>query len=284
MTAQLPWWRTDTYSKSEEVPKQFDWASGPNGVALVRAWPNGTTDEGWGLAGKNGKPGFMDRYAKGQFDRRRTLMGYQTGRWNFAFIMRSMKMVCIDIDGKNGGLEHAGKLGMLPLTLAETSKSGDGFHLFYLTNSDVWSTDYGFAMFNDRIGIQQGVDIRATGCVYHYPTQRWNDRHPVELPAHIATMLHKKQQSADAQIAVITKVLDAGDSTEVLLMQDSLLTDLAKPIQPGRRNTTLFAIGQQMKLAGVTDWEDHIFKRGQAVGLATDELNKLIANIQRYNP
>ena len=64
---------------------------------------------------------------------------------------------------------------MLPPTLAETSKSGDGYHLFYLVDEE-WDDEKGYGLLGDRIGIEQGVDIRATGCVYHHPQQRWNDR------------------------------------------------------------------------------------------------------------
>lgn len=284
MTTPQPWWRTDTYDRAIEIPKQLEWAAGPYGPALVRQFKNGLTDPGWGLQGKDGAPGFMENYTKARFSRQRVLPGYAKGRHNFAFVMRSMKMVCIDIDGKNGGLDGALQLGMLPLTLAETSKSGDGYHLFYLTSKDVWSQHDGFAMFSDRIGIKQGVDIRATGCVFHHPQQRWNNRNPVELPKHLAEMLTKKQQAADAQVAAIIKTLDAGDATEVLLMQDALLTDLAKPIPAGRRNSTLFAIGSQMFLAGRSDWEQLIRDRALAVGLDRGETNKLVHNISKYSP
>jgi hypothetical protein len=194
-----------------------------------------------------------------------------------------MKLVCIDIDGKNGGLQHAGRLGNLPLTLAETSKSGDGYHLFYATSDDEWDTDKGYAGYADRIALEQGVDMRATGCVYHHVGQRWNIRQITELPDHLKKRLTSHSQQAAAQTTAIIKLLDAGDDTEVLLMQDALLTDLKKPIPAGRRNTTLFAIGQQMKLAQIPGWEKHLFDRATDVGLDTAEANKLVANVQKYN-
>lgn len=279
-----PWWMTDRYTIGQEFPPEFNSLAGPAGVAVVRAYKDGRTDPGWGLVGKDGKPGFMVNYTKGRFRGSRVLPGYQTGRWNFAFVMRSLSMVCIDIDGKNGGLQHALRLGMLPHTLAETSKSGTGYHLFYTTPDDVWSDDYGFAMINDRIGIQQGVDIRSTGCVFHHPQQRWNDRAPVPLPKHLLETLLSKQQSVDAQVATIIKLLDAGDQEEVLFMHDALLEDLKKPIPPGRRNNTLFAIGSQMFLAQVPDWETHVRNRAMQVGLALDEIDKLVRNISNYAP
>ena len=272
----MPWWRTDNYHIETPIPQAFRDFAGAQGPALTRVWPNGKTDPGWG------EDEFVRRYKLGYMLFRPIIQGYDIGRWAFAFVMRSMRLVCIDIDGKNGGLTEALKLGMLPKTLAETSKSGDGYHLFYLTEADEWDPNKGFAMFSDRIGIKKGVDFRGTGCVYHHSTQRWNDRKPVELPNHIKDLLLKREQAAAAQIAAITKTLDAGDQLEVVIMQDQLMQDLAKPIPAGRRNTTLFAIGEQMKAAGVPGWETLISDRALVLGLDTDEATKLVRNIQKY--
>ena len=54
-------------------------------------------------------------------------------------------------------------------------------------------------------------------------------------------------------------------------------------IPAGRRNNTLFAIGQQMKLAQVPDWDTHLHARAVAVGLDNTEADKLVANVRRYN-
>src|SRR5687768_13510194 len=133
-----PWWLTDKYDDESSISEQILMLdiTGPKDLALVRAWPSGITDQGWGLQGADGKDGFMARYMRSEFNPRSVLYGYGKGKWAFAFVMRSMRLVCIDIDGKNGGIEHAKKLGMLPLTLAETSKSGDGYHLFYLVDEE----------------------------------------------------------------------------------------------------------------------------------------------------
>jgi hypothetical protein len=275
-----PWWRTDEYTIDTEIPTEFVKNAGPRGIALVRTWPDGTTDPGWGM------PAFMEQYNKNQFKRRleAIVKGYQQKKWAFAFVMRSMRIVCIDIDGKNGGFTGIGQLGMLPYTLAETSKSGNGYHLFYLMTDDEWDEATGFAPFGDRIGLQQGVDFRATGCVYHYPSQRWNTRQLVELPNHIKVMLNNRQQKAAAQISNIVKVLDSGDEEEVLLMQDALVEDLKKPIPAGRRNNTLFAIGSQLFLAGRADWETLVRDRAMELGLDVGETDKLVRNISAYAP
>ncbi len=276
LTTPLPWWRTDDYVVDLPMPEAFTNLSGPLGVALVRAFPDGRTDAGWG------DETFMAKYLAGDFIDRRALYGYSRGKHAFAFIMRSLKLICVDIDGKNGGLEHAKKLGALPPTTAETSKSGDGYHLFYLVD-DLWDETHGYGLLTDRIGVEQGVDIRSTGCVYHHDTQRWNDRAPAPLPDYLRKILLAKQQERAHRAAHVAKVIDSQDETEILLMRDQLTADLAKPIPDGKRNNTLFAIGQQMKQAQITGWEDLITERAIEVGFDTDEIEKLVNNIARYN-
>jgi len=286
-----PWWRSEIYDVAAAMPPQFDdtWA-GPHGVAMVRAFPDGRTDPGWGLVGPKKKlpdgteqqlPGFMPRYTRGEFNSRRVLFGYDRGRWSFAFVMRSLKLVAIDIDGKNGGLEHAKRLGALPPTLAETSKSGNGFHLFYLVDQP-WDDKLGFAPLGDRIGVEQGVDFRATGCIYHHPQQRWNRRWPAPLPDYLFELMQHRELKQAAQTERIRKVLTDNDITEVLMMHDELITQLMKPIKQGKRNQTLFAIGCQMAEARVPGWEELLAQRALNVGLPEDEVEKLVRNVTQY--
>ena len=271
------WWIEDDYNRVDDIPPEFGEFAGPEGVGLVRVFPNGKTDKGWG-ADK-----FMPKYRAGMFAASRAvpLPSQLPSQPPFAFIMRSLRLVCIDIDGKNGGLEHAGKLGMLPYTLAERSKSSNGYHLFYYTE-EPWDSADGFAPFKDRIGIQQGVDIRATGCVFHYPNQRWNRRPIEKLPAHLAQMLTEREQKAEAAIATILKTMESENDSEIYSLQGRLITDLEGDIPIGRRNNTLFAIGGQMKLAGLVDWEEAIRKRAAQVKLDKNEIDKLIRNIEKY--
>jgi hypothetical protein len=276
MPVAKPWWETDTYNKDAALHPLLLNEAGPNGVALVRAFKDGKTDAGWG------GDQFMDRYNKHLFDPSRKIPGYDAGQHAVAVVMRSVRLVCIDVDGKNGGLDHVGSLGALPPTLAETSKSGNGYHLFYATTEDEWDDEKGFALFRDRIGIKQGVDIRATGCVYHHHNQRWNKRPIAELPVHLATQLREQIHKAEATVAAITKILDSGDQEEVLIMQDQLTDELKKPIPEGKRNNTLFAIGSQMYLAQVPMWDAKVYQRAIDVGLDDHEAVKLVANIKRY--
>lgn len=280
----LPWWRTDTYDLSgvNDGPNMDDpslW--GPHGPALVELWEDGRTGKGWGLTEDKGLgPGFLKRYERLDFSPRRVLRGYERNAWNFAWIMRGAKMLAVDIDGKNGGFEHASKLGFLPRTCAETSKSGNGYHLFYLTE-DEWSPTEGFGRYHDAIGIVQGVDIRDTGCIYHYRTQRWNSAPLAPLPDHLAAMLLSRKHNRELTRDNIAKTLEL-EGDEVAMLYDELETELKKPIKAGKRNNTLFAIGSKMCQAKVPDWEKKVLDRAAQVGLDDDEANKLITNITNY--
>lgn len=280
-TSSLPWWRTDTYDGEFALALKDEWV-GPKGIALVRAFDDGRTDKGWGLNPPPGSDeGFMPRYMRGEFNARRVLFQYNKGRSNFAIVMRSTRLVCLDIDGKNGGLEHALRLGSLPYTLAETSKSGDGYHLFYLLEEE-WDMVKGFGSLGDRIGIEQGVDFRATGCVYHHPNQRWNDRQPAPLPEHLRDLLSQREQKLAATNAHITSTLASGDEMEVLMLKDQIISKLNRPVPQGKRNQTLFAIGSEMQAAGIDDWGLLLEERGVQLGLPDDEITKLVNNISRY--
>jgi len=277
-----PWWRTDLYDIAAPIPKALQWQSlhGPHGMALVPAWDDGTTAPGWGLRSAQG-PGFMGLYPQNRFRADRALKGYGQDLWHFAFIMRSMRVIVIDIDGKNGGIENAPLLlGNAAPTLAETSKSGTGYHLYYET-PDVWDKDRGFAMFDDSIGVVTGVDIRDTGCVYHHKQQRWNGRPLAPLPQHIADRLMVKKNRRHEE-SVRLSVISEMDEMEKLMAHEHLFEELAKPIPAGKRNATLYAIGSKLALAGVDDWADRVQVRAGEVGVGSDEADKIVGNIQRY--
>lgn len=251
--------------------------AGPLGPAFVQVYDDGSTAPGWGgttFIGKYVKRAFSARRAHAIFDRHQT---------PFALVMRSVSMVCLDIDGKNGGFESAAALN-LPLTLAETSKSGNGYHLFYRVD-DTWNPTFGFDRLRDRIGWRTGIDVRATGCVYHYPSQRWNMRAPAMLPDSVLLDLEQARDTQAALIATITKLrasTDPDDVMEYLMLQTTIQAKLTGPIPTGRRNNTLFAIGAEMKVAGIVGWEEQVHTRAVELGLAQDEADKLIKNIERY--
>lgn len=277
-----PWWETDSYTVEDGLHEflKDPAISGPKGIALVRAYADGQTQKGWGLTAKEGDA-FIPRYERGEFLSNRALYGYNQGKHGFAIVMRSTRLICVDIDGKNGGLEHAQNLGNLPYTLAERSKSGNGYHLFY-EYEDEWDSDAGFDLLPDQIGVTQGVDIRAVGCVYHYNTQRWNNRSISLLPEWLKDKMQERQMKRLAAAARITHTINTQDEMEILVMHAELLEELAKPIAQGKRNTTLFAIGNKLKQAAYPEWEQAVSDRASEVGLDLGEAEQIVANIGRY--
>lgn len=290
------WWMDDEYDETEvPLPEEF-YNCAPQlekhtqpALAKVYVQEEGdpVTQKGWGFLGPKDKEtgvrgeGFMPRYLRGEFLPGRALARYLRHGEPFAIVMRSVSMICVDIDGKNGGLEHANELGLTIPTMAETSKSGNGFHLFYRV-PDTWDDEKGFALYADSIGIVQGVDIRGAGCVYHYPTQRWNDRPLADIPPFLAQKLTEKEQRRTSVVARTAAIINTTDETEKIMLHDELLTELKKPIQAGKRNNTLFAIGSQMKMADVPDWDQAVLARANEVGLDADEADKLVSNIESY--
>lgn len=271
------WWMNDSdYTEEALLPQELDsYANGPFGPAFVQAWPNGSTTKGWGEAN------FMENYRKGKFLFAPYKAKFEQKPFPVAYVMRSFQLICIDIDGKNSGFEHAGQLGMLPYTLAETSKSGNGYHLFYSTPNDSWDPDKGFAGFADHIGIVPGVDIRATGCVYHYPNQMWNTRNVAPLPAHLERLLNHRKSLVSANAGEY-QAIQQGTEEEKLMAQYQLVEDLAQPIPVGKRNITLFALGSKMYLSDVPNWEDLISKRADELCMDFEEAKKIVRNIKQY--
>lgn len=273
-----PWWESDAFDVDSTTPIRLP--GGPKGLATVQAFEEGKTQAGWGLTGKDGAPGFMENYLKGRFNPRVTDHRYYKQGLPFAYVMRSMQAICIDVDGKNGGFESMPALGHLPPTLTETSKSGTGIHLFYATD-EAWSDELGYALFDDRIGLVTGVDVRATGCVYHHSTQRWNGRELAPLPEYLATKLREAKEKRAVQRAALANIDDM-DEVDRLMAQHAALEELKKPIPQGKRNNTLFAIGTQLKLAGIEGWEVALSDRAEELGLDASETEKLVANVATY--
>jgi hypothetical protein len=197
-----------------------------------------------------------------------------------------MNVICLDIDrhaDAADGFVGVQQLGELPPTLAETSKSGAGRHLFYSTDHE-WDEETGFGRYNDAIGLAPGVDMRAVGCVYHHTTQRWNGRGIVPLPKELELALDLKAHRKLMHAAAVASAAAASpDDVEALIMHDSLLKDLNRVIPTGKRNNTLFAVGSDMKKADYPDWEKEIERRGAEVHLDRDEVDKIISNINSYS-
>lgn len=282
------WWTTDSYESDHLLHPFMEWQAGPNGPAFVRVYDHGDavyTQPGWGEKGaiKDGRqlPGFMENYKKNKFHLKTAQFAYERKQQPQALVMRSVRFVCIDIDGKNGGLTGIKQLGVLPETLAETSKSGNGYHLFYRL-PEHWDDEKGYGSFPDVIGIVPGVDIRSVGCVYHYPQQRWNDRALVDVPKHVLDKLTVRQRRSERQRETIVMAVQGATEDEILVAQQAIVDDLNKDIPEGRRNNTLFAIGQQLREAGVESWDVLIQDRAAELGLSAEEADTLVGNIEKY--
>lgn len=268
------WWLTMPYTSDVAYPSELVDYAGPEGVALVEVYGE-ATQKGWG------GDTFMKHYTSKQFAPRRALWRYEKKQEPFAFVMRSLSLVCIDIDGKNGGIQGAPELlGNCPPTLAETSKSGNGFHLFYSV-PDSWDQEKGFARIGDSISLVTGVDIRGTGCVYHHTTQRWNGVPVAPCPSWVLDKLEAREQYK-AQRRAAAASTETLEPLERLMAHEELIERLNRPIPSGKRNNTLFAIGSEMKEAGVENWDTLVGARAEAIGLDPDEVVKLVGNIDRY--
>lgn len=273
------------------LPQQLIDLGGPHGVALLRVYSGGKTQRGWGLqesvrADGQRVPGFMENYTKDRFWPTPKLVGFTNNRLPFAIVMRSLNALMVDIDrhlqddGADGFLAAA-KLD-LPPTLAETSRSGAGRHLFYRL-PDTWDDDLGFAMVDDVIGLEPGIDVRATGCSYRYPSQRWNHEAIVDAPQWLLDRLLERTQRKTLAAQMFAAAAADPDSPEALIMQDTLIQELNKPVQPGKRNVTMFAIGGKMYQAGVPDWDNLLRKRATEIGLEDEEIEKIVRNVTKHH-
>ena len=270
------WWKNDTFNNTDIIPEQMHDFAGPKGIATLRVFNNGATQSGWS------REKFMKNYLADKFNHKKTDNYFRYAKLPFAFLMRSMSLICIDIDAKNGGLEHAHKfLGNAGRTLAETSKSGDGLHLFYSV-PDEWDAFLGFSRFPDFIGIEQGVDIRSIGCVYHYPSQRWNDAPIRTLPKYLREKLERYAAKRETHSQEHVSRVNHATADELLLIVNQLEDELKKDIPEGRRNSTLFAIGLKMRDAQMENWRELVARRALEVGLPKDEIVRLTNNIGTY--
>lgn len=269
------WWEDDTYTVTDAVPDQLLDFAGPKGIAFVTVFERDDkvyTTRGWGVSDPK-KPGFTLKYSKGFFAREQHVQPDKP----FAIVMRSLRLVCIDIDGKNKGDISARRiLGNTPRTLAERSKSGTGWHLFYYIE-DTWNPRLGYASVPDKINFEPGIDLRGTGCVYHYPQQRWNDAEIAQLPPHLLErfLAIAEVRAEQKQLAVYAT------EEERLLAAAEYLSRLQRPVREGSRNNTLFAVGCALKGINLHDWQKHIFTAGLDWGLDTQELNHLIRSVER---
>jgi hypothetical protein len=261
----------EQYTDPEPIPAEF---AEYGTLSLVRVGPSGKTESGWGAKD------FVTNREAGRFAVKRSVDAFTKFRQPFAFVMRSIPFVCIDIDGKNGGLQTA-QLLRLPETLAERSKGGNGYHLFYRIPMATWNALRGFDDLEDHNGIIPGVDIRGTGVVYHHDNQKWNGKPIAELPMTFYDLLTRAKQIRHN--AKVTRHGTEGlDEDELVIIHDRLATQLAQPAKVGTRNQRLYAIGTQMYATAYPDWEIRVTERGEELGLSISEIHSIIENIFKY--
>jgi len=222
----------------------------------------------------------MSLWAKERFKPERSLNRYYDQGLPFGIVMRSIPYLCCDIDGKNGGIQTS-RILALPRTLAERSKSGNGFHIFYRIPESVWDPAVGYAEFPDVNGLLPGIDIRATGIVYHYPTQWWNTEEIAPLPMNLRKLLEQRVQTQRA-IEARKEEVNSMDPVDLAMAQADVLDRLAGPIDKGRRNTALFAIGCELRRLQVQDWQDKLIVRGEEIGLSRTEVSVIVRHVIQY--
>lgn len=273
------WFNDDSQYVIEDGLGERSW---PLSLSLVHVYERTTeegktevvTTSGWS------KKDFMTNYTEGKFAPKGYLRRFQYGR-AFGFIMRALPLVCIDIDGKNNGLVAARVL-QLPPTLAERSKSGNGYHLFYRLPNASWDDQYGYAEYGDTNGLVPGVDVRGVGIVYHYPGQRWNTRAPALLSPGMTRLLdareHSRKVREENNLARRQEALDPEDR---VIFQEELLEQLARPLPSGMRNSGLYAWG--CRADGILPtWEADLTARARQIDLDEDEITRIITNVRKY--
>ena len=269
---QTQWFEeNDQYQMVSSVPQQFNYDK----LSLVKVYPSGKTQPGWGAKD------FVVNQERGLFNPDKALEFYDRSGQAFAFVMRSIPLLCVDIDGKNGGIRTAEVLGLSQRTLAERSRSLNGYHLFYRVPYTNWNPLRGYDEFDDIIGLLPGVDIKGTGLVFHYPNQRWNAEDIQLLPPVLADLIGRARDVRRA--ARITKMGTQDlDEDELVIVHDQLRDELYKKVEVGNRNNRLYAIGAQMFVTQYPSWDLTLYDRGAELGLSMEEITELIKNIEQY--
>ncbi|QGH78643.1 DNA primase/polymerase [Microbacterium phage Wesak] len=262
---------TETEPVAPEITQSYD-----KTLDLIRLYPNGKTQSGWNVKE------YMENHDRGAFKPRRALKYYDRYGMPFGMVMRSVPLVGIDIDGKNGGVETSGAL-RLTRSLAETSKSGNGYHVVYSVPYTQWHETRGYDELPDIIGLLPGVDIKGTGILFHFPSQKWNKLPIAPLPQSLFELISNARDSRRLRrLSRATSKTDI-DPDDLVIIHDQLKTELNGRFVKGGRNQKLFAIGAQMRTAGYPNWEQALYDRGLEIGLDLDEITSVINNIESYS-
>lgn len=265
------WFEDNTQYTIPELPAQI--GKYPK-LSLVRVYQSGKTQPGWGAKD------FVENQKKNAFDSDVALNAFHKYSQPFGIVMRALPFICVDIDGKNGGVETARAMN-LPRTLAERSKSGNGYHLFYRLPYTNWSDLRGFDEFPDIIGLVPGVDIKGTGIVFHYPNQLWNVLDIELLPPSLAVLIGQVREIKRYARLTREGALNL-DEDELVILHDQLREELHARMEVGHRNQKLYALGARMFSSRYPSWDIEVFNRGLELGLEISEVSELIKNIETY--
>ncbi|QOC56094.1 DNA primase/polymerase [Microbacterium phage Zhengyi] len=242
---------------------------------LVRLFPSGKTQPGW-----NNKE-FMENHDRGAFAPKRALRFFNRYDMPFGLLMRSVPLVGIDIDGKNGGIETSNAL-RLTRSLAETSRSGDGFHIVYSVPFTQWNPKTGYSELPDLLGLIPGVDIKGTGLLFHHSSQKWNNLRIAPLPPTLFDLITNTRDSRQLRRLAREVKAPEMDPDDLVIVHDQLKTSLEGKFPVGGRNQKLFALGAQMRAAAYPHWEKALYERGAQIGLDKEEISSIIKNIDAY--
>lgn len=262
------------YEDEDQYTEVTPWSdlaehSGPHGVAVVQVFRE-KTQPGWG------HERFMKNYSRSFFDPGKVPEGKP-----YALVMRSLRLLCVDIDGKNDGYKAAKKLE-LPPTLAETSKSGNGHHLLY-SYPDEWDENAGYVDQPDRINMWQGIDIKSVGVVYHHLHQRWNTEAIAVLPESIGADLRRRRARDEFLTTTPSQASELSDE-DLKFKRDMLLIELSRARSTGR-DSSLWRIGASLLNLGVDEayMAEKIRAAGIRWGVPLDVIDgKIIPNIISY--
>jgi hypothetical protein len=266
------WYEDDRqYVINKPIPLEFEEYGT---LSLIRVYSKGGTETGWGAKD------WAEQREAGRFDPDRSVRYFEKYQQPFAFVMRSIPFVCIDVDGKNNGQAFTNML-QLPETLAERSKSGNGWHLIYRVPGAAFDSKRGFAEMEDHNGVLPGIDVRGTGAMFHYPNQQWNRTKAADLPMSLYALLENAQRIRHNARLTAGGTLGLSED-ELVIVHDRLATQLAMRAPVGTRNQRLYAIGTQMFASNYPDWEMQIRLRGEQLGLDVDEVEQILENIIKY--
>ena len=134
------------------------------GLALVEASSTGQDGPAWlGPEGKDGPRASCTATSAASRPTTAWCTGTTAGRGRSRIVMRSMRLVCVDIDGKNGGLRWPRRRRLPPS--------------FYLGGRRM-GRQRASGLLSDRIGIEQHGH---PAVVYHHPRRRWRSTGPQHL-------------------------------------------------------------------------------------------------------